>query len=162
MTLSISRHVSRPPLRLHSVSWKPPFQPLTLARARGVKNPQNRGRQGTKANVITTSANHSSHKFLKWSISHSVMSNFLRPHGLQPTRLPYPQSSPSKKPGGGCRFLLQGIFPTQRSNLGLPHCRQFRYIWATREWAPGDMLINGASVTTVKLFRGILLWESRF
>ena len=24
----------------------------------------------------------------------------------------------------GCHFLLQGIFPTQGSNLGLPHCRQ--------------------------------------
>ena len=26
--------------------------------------------------------------------------------------------------GMGCHFLLQGIFPTQGSNLGLPHCRQ--------------------------------------
>ena len=25
------------------------------------------------------------------------------------------------------QFLLQGIFPTQRSNLGLLHCRQIRY-----------------------------------
>ena len=24
----------------------------------------------------------------------------------------------------GCHFLLQGIFPTQGSNPGLPHCRQ--------------------------------------
>ena len=24
----------------------------------------------------------------------------------------------------GCHFLLQGIFPTQGWNLGLPHCRQ--------------------------------------
>ena len=27
----------------------------------------------------------------------------------------------------GCHFLLQGIFPTQGSNLGLPHCRQILY-----------------------------------
>ena len=26
--------------------------------------------------------------------------------------------------GVGCHFLLQGIFPTQGSNPGLPHCRQ--------------------------------------
>ena len=26
--------------------------------------------------------------------------------------------------GVGCHFLLWGIFPTQGSNLGLPHCRQ--------------------------------------
>ena len=27
----------------------------------------------------------------------------------------------------GCHFLLQKIFPTQRSNLGLPYCRQTLY-----------------------------------
>ena len=27
----------------------------------------------------------------------------------------------------GCHFLLQGIFLTQGSNLGLPHCRQVLY-----------------------------------
>ena len=27
----------------------------------------------------------------------------------------------------GCHFLLQGIFPTQGSNLGLPNCRQILY-----------------------------------
>ena len=27
----------------------------------------------------------------------------------------------------GCHFLLQGIFPTQELNLGLPHCRQMLY-----------------------------------
>ena len=26
-----------------------------------------------------------------------------------------------------CHFLLQGMFPTQGSNLGLPHCRQTLY-----------------------------------
>ena len=26
-----------------------------------------------------------------------------------------------------CHFFLQGIFPTQGSNLGLPHCRQMLY-----------------------------------
>ena len=30
-------------------------------------------------------------------------------------------------PWVGCHFLLQGIFPTQGSNLGLPHCRQTLY-----------------------------------
>ena len=31
-------------------------------------------------------------------------------------------------PGVGCHFLLQGIFPTQRLNLCLLHCRQTLYI----------------------------------
>ena len=30
---------------------------------------------------------------------------------------------PGKNPGVGCHFLLQGIFLTQGSNPGLPHCR---------------------------------------
>ena len=32
--------------------------------------------------------------------------------------------SPGKKTGVGSHALLQGIFPTQGSNPGLPHCRQ--------------------------------------
>ena len=43
------------------------------------------------------------------------------PFGLQPTRLLCPWDSPGKDPGVGCRALLQGIFPTQGSNLGLSH-----------------------------------------
>ena len=31
--------------------------------------------------------------------------------------------SPGKNTGVGCRALLQGIFPIQGSNPGLPHCR---------------------------------------
>ena len=60
--------------------------------------------------------------FLKWS--RSVVSDTLRPHGLQPTRLLHPWDFPGKNTGVGCHFLLQGIFLTQGSNPGLPHCRQ--------------------------------------
>ena len=35
-----------------------------------------------------------------------------------------PRNFPGKNTGVGCHFLLQGIFPTQRSNLGLHPCRQ--------------------------------------
>ena len=38
-----------------------------------------------------------------------------------------PWDFPGKNTGAGCHFLLQGIFPTQRSNLGLLHCRQILY-----------------------------------
>ena len=114
------------------------------------------------------------------------MSNSVRPHRLQPTRLSCPWDSPGKNTGVGCHFLLQrmkvksesevaqpcptlsdpmdrslpdssihgifqarvlewgaiafsmrilewcysllqGIFQTQRSNLGLPHCRLIFY-----------------------------------
>ena len=37
----------------------------------------------------------------------SVMSDSVRPHGLQPTKLPRPWDSPGKNTGVGCHFLLQ-------------------------------------------------------
>ena len=46
------------------------------------------------------------------------MSDSLRPHELQTTRLPYPWGFPGKNTGVGYHFLLQGIVPTQGSN---PH-----------------------------------------
>ena len=45
----------------------------------------------------------------------------MQPHGLQPIRLPCPWDSPDKNTEVGCRFLLQGTFPTQGENPGLPH-----------------------------------------
>ena len=39
----------------------------------------------------------------------------------------FPWDFPGKSIGVGCHFLLQGIFPTQGSNLGLLHCRQMLY-----------------------------------
>ena len=38
-----------------------------------------------------------------------------------------PWDFPGKNTGVGCHFLLQGIFLTQGSNLGLLHCRQTLY-----------------------------------
>ena len=43
----------------------------------------------------------------------------LRPHGLYS-----PWNSPGQNTGVGSRSLLQGIFPTQESNPGLPRCRR--------------------------------------
>ena len=59
--------------------------------------------------------------------SHSVVSDSLRPCGLQLIRLLCPGNSPGKNTGVSCHFLLQGIFPIQGSNLGLPHCRRILY-----------------------------------
>ena len=65
---------------------------------------------------------------IMWSESHSVVSNSLWPHGLYS-----PWNSPGQNTGVGSLSLLQGIFPTQGSNLGLLHCRRFFTSWATRE-----------------------------
>ena len=52
-------------------------------------------------------------------VSCSVVFDSLRPHGLYSARLLYPWNSSGKNTGVGCHFLLQGIFPTQESNLGV-------------------------------------------
>ena len=46
---------------------------------------------------------------------------------MEPARLLCPWNSPGKNTGVGSRSLLQGIFPTQRSNPGLPHYRGILY-----------------------------------
>ena len=54
-------------------------------------------------------------------LSCSVMPGSLWPHGLWPGRFPCPWNSPSKNPGVGSYFLLQGIFLMQELNLHLLH-----------------------------------------
>ena len=56
------------------------------------------------------------------SESHSVTSDSLRPNGLYS-----PWNSPGQNTGVGNLSLLQGIFPTQRLNPGVRHCRQILY-----------------------------------
>ena len=47
-----------------------------------------------------------------WTLAHQVLC---------------PWDSPGKNTGVGCHSPLQGIFPTQGSNLGLLHCRWVLY-----------------------------------
>ena len=49
------------------------------------------------------------------------------PRTVACTRLLRPWNFLGKNTGVGCHFLLQGIFLTQGSNPGLPHCRQTLY-----------------------------------
>ena len=56
------------------------------------------------------------------SESHSVMCDSLQLHGLYS-----PWNSPGQNTRMGSLSLLQGMFPTQGSNPGLPHCRQILY-----------------------------------
>ena len=60
-------------------------------------------------------------------VTHSVVSDSLRPRGLYLTRFLHPRDFPGKNTGVGCHFFLQGIFPTQGLNPGLPHCRWILY-----------------------------------
>ena len=56
------------------------------------------------------------------SESRSVVSDSLQPHGLYS-----PWNFPGQNTGVDSLSLLQGIFPTQGSNPGLPHCRRIFY-----------------------------------
>ena len=56
------------------------------------------------------------------SESRSVVSDSLRFYGLYS-----PWNSPGQNTGMGSLSLLQGIFPIQGSNPGLPHCRWILY-----------------------------------
>ena len=84
----------------------------------------------------------------KWkvNVNHTVISTSLWSHGLQPARLLCPWNSPGKSPGVGSHSLLQGIFPSQESNLGLLHCRQILYCLShegspQNEEVPKDLIL---------------------
>ena len=59
-------------------------------------------------------------------LSRSVVSGFLRPHGLCTGSSAHGDSS-GKNTGVGFHAVLQGIFPTLGSNWGLLHCRWILY-----------------------------------
>ena len=59
-----------------------------------------------------------------YSVSHSVMSDSVIPWTVA---CQAPLNVPGKNTGVGSHSLLQGIFPTQGLNPGLPHCRQILY-----------------------------------
>ena len=66
---------------------------------------------------------------------------FVTPWTVACTKLLHPWDFLGKSTGVGCRFLLQGIFPTQGLNPGLPHCRQTLYHVSHQgsivvEWSP--------------------------
>ena len=47
----------------------------------------------------------------------------------------WPCNSPGQNPGVGSLSVLQGIFPTQGLNSGLPHCRWILY-WLNNQGSP--------------------------
>ena len=55
-----------------------------------------------------------------------------------PARLLCPWNTPGKNTGVGSHSLLQGIFPSQGSNPGLPHCRQILYC-LNHQRSPGNL-----------------------
>ena len=77
---------------------------------------------------FTTSATWEAHSYESKSESRSVVSDSLRLHELYS-----PWNSPGQNTGIGSHSLLRGIFPTQGSKPGLPHCRWILYQLSPRE-----------------------------
>ena len=100
------------------------------------------------------------------SVSCSVVSDSLWPHELWLTRLLCLWNSPGKNTGVGSHTLLQGIFPTQGSNPGSPHCRQILYhlshqgIPYKQDGDEQDIIL--ACQAEKDLVRGILTRNPRF
>ena len=61
---------------------------------------------------------------------------FETPMDCRPSGSSVRGDSPSKNTGVGCHALLQGIFPTQGSNPGLPNCRRILYRLSHQGSAP--------------------------
>ena len=60
---------------------------------------------------------------------HSVMSDSLQPHGLQPARLLCPWNSPGKKTGVGCHSLLQVYDGTSLLIQYVMSHLKFAFLW---------------------------------
>ena len=84
----------------------------------------------------------------------SVVSDSLRPHGMQPARLLCPWDFPGKSTGVGSHFLLQGIFPTQGWNPHLLHWQADYIAQNSLEHRDGISLCSkiSAQLTKIPLF----------
>ena len=67
-----------------------------------------------------------SHRLQRWQLC-CVFSHLVMPNSLWPCGLYSLWNSPGQNPGVGILSLIQGIFPTQGLNPGVPHCRQILY-----------------------------------
>ena len=72
------------------------------------------------------------------SESRSAVSDSLQQHGLYSS-----WDSPGQNTGVGTLSLLQGIFPTQVSNPGLPHCRRILYHLSHKESPAHQYTLKG-------------------
>ena len=76
-------------------------------------------------------------------VSRSVVSDSLRPHGLQPTRLLCPWNSSSKNTGVSCHSLLQvpnpGIEPRSLTSRQILYCLSY---WGSPSRQKGNLQIS--------------------
>ena len=99
------------------------------------------------------------------------MSDSVRPHRRQPTRVPHPWDSPGKNTGVGCHFLLQCMkvksevaqsCPTLRDPMDCsPPCSSIHGIFQARvlEWVPSPSPPHRiVSINSKKTFLTLKSW----
>ena len=74
-----------------------------------------------------------------WCQVTSVMSDSVRPHRRQPTRLPNPWDSPGKNTGVGCHFLLQCMKVKSESEVA----QSCQTLWDPMDCSPWGSSIHG-------------------
>ena len=105
----------------------------------------------------------------------SVVSDSVRPHGLQPTRLLRPWDSPGKNTGVGCHFLLQCMIVESESEVAqscltlsdpmdcsLPGSSIHGIFWATvLEWGATAFSVKHTYIDSIQcdLKRGLMKTE---
>ena len=84
-------------------------------------------------------------------LSRTVMSDSLRPRGLQPTRLLCPFDSPGRNIGVGCHALSRGSSQPRDGSQVSSIAGGFFTIWATRESLVISLLITKGQDTFYKI-----------
>ena len=93
------------------------------------------------------------------------MSDSVRPHRRQPTRLPRPWDSPGKNTGVGCHFLLQCIKVKVKS---LSHVWLFATPWTAAYQTPPSIGVSrqeywsGLPLPSLIIRRSIQEWASQY
>ena len=80
----------------------------------------------------------------------SVVSDSVRPHRRQPTRLPHPWDSPGKNTGVGCHFLLQCMKVKSQSEVAQ---------WCPTLSNPMDCSLPGSAIHGIFQAR-VLEWDA--
>ena len=90
------------------------------------------------------------------------------PVDYSPSGSSVPGDSPGKNTAVGCHALLQGIFPTQRLNPGLPHCRRLLYHLSHQKSTDKEQIADGRWLPVITPrnsateFTSIVAWSSRY
>ena len=132
-------------LQLRACMWKLKILPATTKNrdAKQINIGKKRSYIKDPWHLLPTSLKKSSVHAVRVCVPvHSLQSCLtLRPPGLYPTTLLCPLDSPGKNTGVGCHFPLQGIFPTQGSNLQSPVSPAWAAGFFTTE-PPGKLLMQ--------------------